>query len=155
MTRMTGPGTNEFVEGFALELSQSGMQRMAARVFAALLVAPENGHTAKEIGEVLGVSPAAVSGATAYLTRMGLAVRQRVTGERVDRYNVLGTTWAEAMASETQMIRTLSDLLEEGLARVDDASAAHERLAATHDFFTYMAVEMPKLVDRWHTSRNS
>ncbi len=52
------------------------MQRMAARVFAALLVAPENGYTAKEIGEALGVSAAAVSGATAYLTRMGLAVRR-------------------------------------------------------------------------------
>ncbi|MDX6277889.1 MAG: hypothetical protein QOJ72_2017, partial [Nocardioidaceae bacterium] len=94
VVHMTVRDTNEFVEGFALELSQSGMQRMAARVFAALLVAPENGYTAKEIGEVLDVSAAAVSGATAYLTRMGLAARQRVTGERVDRYNVLGTTWA-------------------------------------------------------------
>jgi DNA-binding transcriptional regulator GbsR (MarR family) len=155
IAHMTGRETNEFVEGFALELSQSGMQRMAARVFSTLLVAPENGYTAKEISEVLGVSAAAVSGATAYLTRMGLAVRRRVTGERVDRYNVLGTTWAEAMTSETQMIRTLASLLEEGLARVDKGSAAHERLAATHDFFTYMAVEMPKLVDRWHASRSS
>ena len=153
LAHMTAPETNEFVEGFALELNQSGMQRMAARVFAALLVAPENGYTAKEIGDALGVSAAAVSGATAYLTRMGLAVRLRVTGERVDRYNVLGTTWAEAMATETQMITTLSKLLEQGMARVEAGSAAHERLAATHDFFTYMAVEMPKLVDRWHKSR--
>lgn len=152
---MTEYGTNEFVEGFALELSQSGMQRMAARVFAALLVAPENGYTAKEIAEVLGVSAGAVSGATAYLTRMGLAVRRRVTGERVDRYDVLGTTWAEAIATETQMIRTLTILLEQGLGRVDDDTAAHTRLAATHDFFTYMAVELPKLVDRWHASRTA
>jgi DNA-binding transcriptional regulator GbsR (MarR family) len=155
LAHMTDRETSEFVEGFALELNQSGMQRMAARVFAALLVAPANGYTAKEIGEALGVSAAAVSGATAYLTRMGLAVRQRVRGERVDRYNVLGTTWAEAMATETQMITTLAKLLEQGMSRVDDDSAAHERLAATHDFFTYMAVEMPKLVDRWHASRES
>ena len=153
LAHMTDRDTSEFVEGFALELNQSGMQRMAARVFAALLVAPGNGYTAKEIGDVLGVSAAAVSGATAYLTRMGLAVRRRVSGERVDRYNVLGTTWAEAMATETQTITTLAHLLEQGMARVDPDSAAHERLAATHDFFTYMAVEMPKLVDRWHASR--
>jgi len=150
---MTTRATSEFVEGFALELNQSGMQRMAARVFAALLVAPENGYTAKEIGDVLGVSAAAVSGATAYLTRMGLAVRQRVAGERVDRYNVLGTTWAEVMTAETRTITSLAALLEDGMTRVDAGSAAHERLAATHDFFTYMAVEMPKLVDRWHESR--
>ena len=152
---MTTQDTSEFVEGFALELNQSGMQRMSARVFAALLVAPENGYTAKEIGEILGVSAAAVSGATAYLTRMRLAVRLRVAGERVDRYNVLGTTWAEAMTTETQLITTLAALLEQGMARVDPGSAAHERLAVTHDFFTYMAGEMPKLVDRWHASRES
>ncbi|WP_159539717.1 GbsR/MarR family transcriptional regulator [Aeromicrobium sp. 9AM] len=150
---MTTGTASEFVEGFALELNQSGMQRMAARVFAALLVAPENGYTAKEIGDALGVSAAAVSGATAYLTRMGLAVRRRVAGERVDRYNVLGTTWAEVMAAETKTITALAALLEEGMEQVDTGSAAHERLAATRDFFTYMAVEMPKLVDRWHESR--
>jgi DNA-binding transcriptional regulator GbsR (MarR family) len=155
LAHMTDGETSEFVEGFALELNQSGMQRMAARVFAALLVAPASGHTAKEIGETLGVSAAAVSGATAYLTRMGLAVRQRVTGERVDRYNVLGTTWAEAMATETRTITTLANLLEEGMEQVEHGSAAHERLAATHDFFVYMAAEMPKLVERWHESRTS
>lgn len=148
-------GTSEFVEGFALELNQSGMQRMAARVFATLLVAPANGYTAKEIGEVLGVSPAAVSGATAYLTRMGLAQRRRITGERVDRYDVLGTMWAEAMATETQTIRTLTAHLERGLETTPAGSAAHERLDATRDFFVYMAAEMPKLVERWHASRAS
>ncbi len=153
LAHMTTGAASEFVEGFALELNQSGMQRMAARVFAALLVAPENGYTAKEIGDALGVSAAAVSGATAYLTRMGLAVRRRVTGERVDRYNVLGTTWAEVMAAETKTITALATLLEEGMGQVDTGSAAHERLATTRDFFTYMAVEMPKLVDRWHESR--
>jgi len=148
-------GTSEFVEAFALELHQSGMQRMAARVFATLLVAPENGYTAKEIGEVLEVSAAAVSGATSYLTRMGLAVRRRVTGERVDRYDVLGTTWAEAMTSETKMIQTLTAHIERGLEDVPTGSAAHERLDATRDFFVYMAAELPKVVDRWHASRRS
>ncbi len=146
-------GTDEFVEAFALEMHQSGMQRMAARVFATLLVAPENGYTAREIGDVLGVSAGAVSGATSYLTRMGLAVRRRVSGERVDRYDVLGTTWAEAMATETELIRTLTGHLERGIESVPAGSAAHERLDATRDFFAYMADEMPQLVERWHASR--
>lgn len=149
---MPSEDAREFIEGFALELSQAGMQRMAARVFAALLIAPEGGHTAREIAESLDVSAAAVSGATAYLTRMQLAVRRRVTGERVDRYNVLGSTWAEAMTTETQLIRTLVGLLEQGLATVPPDSAAHDRLDSTRSFFLYMAEELPKLVDRWHAS---
>ena len=56
----------EFIEGFALMLNEAGMQRMAARVFGALLAAQSEGLTAKQIGEVLGVSPAAVSGAVGY-----------------------------------------------------------------------------------------
>ena len=44
----------EFIEGFALKLNESGMQRMSARVFAALLAAPGGGLTAREIAEALG-----------------------------------------------------------------------------------------------------
>lgn len=142
----------EFVEGFALQLNDAGMQRMAARVFAALLTAPEGGHTAREIAERLGVSAAAVSGATNYLTRTGLAQRVRVTGDRVDHFNIHGTTWAEAMAAETAQISALGSWLDKGLEAVED-DAAHTRMAATRDFFRFMAVEMPKLVDRWHASR--
>ena len=73
-----------FIEGFALKLNESGMQRMAARVFAALLTAPGGGLTAREIAETLDVSAAAVSGATTYLTRTGLVERTR-TPARADR----------------------------------------------------------------------
>jgi DNA-binding transcriptional regulator GbsR (MarR family) len=145
----------EFIEGFALQLNDAGMQRMAARVFAALLTAPEGGHTAREIAERLGVSAAAVSGATNYLTRTGLAQRVRVTGDRVDHFNVHGTTWAEAMAVETAQISALGNWLDKGVTAVEDDGAAHARMTDTRDFFRFMAVEMPKLVDRWHASRRA
>ena len=103
-----------FIEGFALKLNESGMQRMAARVFAALLTAPGGGLTAREIAETLDVSAGAVSGATTYLTRTGMAERTRTPGERIDRYDVKGTSWAEAMAVETEMLHTLSSWLDKG-----------------------------------------
>ncbi len=61
----------------------------------------------------------------------------------------------ESVATKTQTIRTLSELLAQGLADVDEGSAAHERLATTYDLFTFMADEMPKLVQRWHAGRQS
>lgn len=143
----------EFIEGFALKLNESGMQRMAARVFAALLTAPGGGLTAREIAETLDVSAAAVSVATSYLTRAGLAERTRTPGERVDRYDVQGITWAEAMAVETEMLHSLSSWLDKGTTAVAGDPGATERLEATRDFFAFMAEEMPKLVDRWQESR--
>ena len=143
-----------FVEGFALQLNESGMQRMPARVFATLLMAPGGGLTAREIAENLGVSAAAVSGATTYLTRTKMAVRTRNPGERVDRYDVRGTTWAEAITVETDLLQNLSSWLDKGVSVVAGDREATQRLLDTRDFFEFVSVEMPKLVDRWQRSRN-
>jgi len=145
----------EFIEGFALKLSESGMQRMAARVFAALLTAPGGGLTAREIAEMLGVSAGAVSGATTYLTRAKMAERSRRPGERVDRYDVKGTTWAEAIAVETEMMRSLAAWLDQGASLVAGDREATERLEDTRDFFNFVSVEMPQLVERWQKSRRT
>jgi len=147
--------TAEFVEAFALELSQAGMQRMAARVFSALLAGPDDGLTAREIGDTLGVSAGAVSGATSYLTRTHLITRRRIPGERADRFDVLDSTWAEAMATETQIITALSRLLTAGLRTVEPESAAAARIAGTRDFFEFMRTELPRLVDRFHAERRA
>jgi DNA-binding transcriptional regulator GbsR (MarR family) len=141
-----------FIEGFALKLNESGMQRMAARVFATLLTAPGGGLTAREIAETLGASAGAVSGATSYLTRTGLVERTRTPGERVDRYDIKGTSWAEVMAVETEMLLSLSSWLDKGASAVAGDLEATDRLEATRDFFAFMADEMPKLVERWQTS---
>ena len=142
-----------FVEGFALKLNESGMQRMAARVFAALLTAPGGGLTAREIAETLDVSAGAVSGATSYLTRTGLVERTRTPGERIDRYDIKGTSWAEVMAVETEMLLSLSSWLDKGASAVAGDPEATDRLEATRDFFAFMADEMPKLVQRWQRSQ--
>jgi hypothetical protein len=146
-------GVAEFIEGFALVLNKAGMQRMAARVFGALIAAQGDGLTAKAIGEVLGVSPAAVSGAVGYLTSTGLAIRVRTPGERVDHYLVDGTTWAEAVALESVLLHELGDWLTKGVAGVPAGSPAHQRMTETRDFYLFLAAEMPKLVQRWHASR--
>jgi len=143
----------EFIEGFALKLNESGMQRMAARVFAALLIAPGGGLTAREIAETLGVSAGAVSGATSYLTRTGLVERTRTPRERVDRYDVKGTTWAEHMATETELFNILASWLDKGASAMSGDSDAVDRLETTRDFFAFMADEMPRLVERWQKSR--
>lgn len=147
--------TAEFVEGFALVLNRAGMQRMASRVFAALLVAEEDGLTAKEIAATLGVSPAAVSGAVSYLTTTGLAARRRLPGARVDHFVVESTQWAEAVATETARLRELSLWLGKGIDAAPAGSKAVERLTETRAFFEFLAVEMPKLVESWREQHDA
>ena len=69
-----------FIERFALNLTEAGMARMPARVFATVLVAEDGRRTAAELADQLGVSPAAISGAVRYLTQLRLVSRGREPG---------------------------------------------------------------------------
>lgn len=152
---MTDEPTAEFIEGLALVLTRAGMPRMASRVFAAILASDSGDLTAKEIGDALDVSAAAVSGAVGYLTRTGLAIRGRTPGARVDHYAVHDTTWAEAIATESRHLGEMSAWLSKGAEAADPGSAVRSRLDETRAFFDFVAKEMPLMIERWRTSRRA
>jgi len=71
-------------ERFASVLAESGLPRMPARVFAALLFCDAGGLTSAELTELLSVSAAAISGAVRYLSQLGFISRDRKPGSRRD-----------------------------------------------------------------------
>lgn len=152
---MADDEVGRFIEGFALSLTEAGMQRMAARVFGALLTADSGALTAREIADVLGVSPAAVSGAVNYLTQAKMIARVREPGERVDRYSVGDDDWFETMMSRTDVVDQMTHWLAKGADALPAGSAAQVRIQETHDFFEYVRDEMPRIVERWRESRKS
>lgn len=145
--------SRQFIEDFALVMTTAGMQRMASRTFAALLVSESGSLTAREIADVLEVSPAAVSGAVKYLEQAKLARRTRTAGERVDRLMLGDDTWYTAMTSRDEIFNDLERALDRGIAALPESSVARERMADTRDFFTYLNIEMSKLVERWQQQR--
>lgn len=144
-----------FIEGFALSLTEAGMQRMASRMFGALLVADDGRLTAKEVAEQLKVSPAAVSGAVSYLTQTKLITRVREPGDRVDHYSVGDEPWFETLMSRTDSIENMVDWMRKGSAALDPGSPAQVRMDETREFFEYLRDEMPRIIDRWRESRHA
>jgi DNA-binding transcriptional regulator GbsR (MarR family) len=142
-------GALKFVEKFGLALTDAGVPRMPARVFAATLASPEGSLTARDLGAILQISPAAVSGAVRYLAQVGLLKRARHPGERRDHFVVRGEYWYEVVSSQEKRYRELLDSLAEGIDAVGPGTPAGERLRETHDFFAFLSKEMPRLVDRW------
>jgi DNA-binding transcriptional regulator GbsR (MarR family) len=69
-----------FVERLGAALTSAGLARLPSRIFAAVMVDEDGRMTAAEIGEALGVSPAAVSGAVRYLDGVGMVRRERERG---------------------------------------------------------------------------
>ncbi|GAA0525534.1 GbsR/MarR family transcriptional regulator [Saccharopolyspora thermophila] len=148
-------GVRRFVERFALDLADAGMPRMAARVFASLLVAEDGRRTAGELADVLQVSPAAVSGAVRYLVQVKLVVRERRPGERRDDYRVLDDLWYTTVMDRGAQLLAWENTLAEGEAALGVDSRAGRRLADTREFFEFLRGEFPGLMEKWRRQRKS
>ncbi|MEV0700802.1 MarR family transcriptional regulator [Saccharopolyspora sp. NPDC050389] len=155
MAERTGDEVLRFVERFALDLTGAGFPRMAARVFASLLVADEGRRTASELAEALDVSPAAVSGAVRYLAQVKLVVRERGPGERRDHYRVLDDVWYTSIVERDAELLGWERTLAEGVAAVGAETGAGLRLDETRRFFEFLRAEIPELMQKWHRQRGS
>ena len=144
---------SKFVEGFAAQLVEAGMQRMPARVFAALLSSDAGTMTAAELGEQLRISPAAVSGAVRYLAQTHMVSREREPGSRRERYRVHGDQWYEALTNREAVIKRWEGALREGLASLGVETPAGRRMAETLAFFEFVDGEVAAMKERWRAHR--
>lgn len=138
-----------FIERFAAELVEAGLQRMASRVFAALLASDTGSLTSAELAEQLRISPAAVSGAIRYLSQVHMVGREREPGSRRDRYQVHTELWYETITRRDQVLSRWEKTLRDGADALGRHTPAGERMAETADFFEYLQGEMLAIMDRW------
>ncbi|MBM0258868.1 GbsR/MarR family transcriptional regulator [Micromonospora sp. 4G55] len=154
--RRAAPDVEEvhlFVERMAMAFAEVGFPRMAARVLFTVMSADEP-LTAGEIGERLGVSAAAVSGAVRYLTQFGMLLREPVPRSRRDRYRVPDNPWYEATITKTGIYKNFIDLATAGVdALHGPATPGGERVAEMRDFFVFVQEEIDSLGERWRARR--
>lgn len=144
---------SRFIERFASVLTESGVPRMPARVFVALLASDSGRLTAAELAEKVQVSPAAISGAVRYLVQVHLATRERDPGTRRDVFRLLDDYWYEALLRREQMLRKWEASLRDGLDALGPDTAAGERIAETIRFVEFIESELPELLKRWQERR--
>ncbi|MEU0411261.1 MarR family transcriptional regulator [Streptomyces griseorubiginosus] len=144
---------SKFVESFAAQLVEAGMQRMPARVFAALLSSDEGTMTSAALGEQLQISPAAVSGAVRYLAQTHMVSREREPGSRRERYRVHGDQWYEALTNREAVIKRWEGALREGVASLGADTPAGRRMAETLAFFEFVEGEVAAMMERWRVHR--
>ncbi|MFJ2893943.1 GbsR/MarR family transcriptional regulator [Streptomyces sp. NPDC087218] len=146
---------SRFVERFASEMTEAGMQRMAARVFAALLADDDGSMTSAELAMALQISPAAVSGAINYLTQVSMVGREREPGSRRDRYRLHDEVWYTTFASRDQVLTRWENALKEGVRTLGEDTPAGARLAETVAFFEFLQAELSGMMDRWREHRKT
>ncbi|WP_345749334.1 MarR family transcriptional regulator [Streptomyces sp. ODS28] len=142
-----------FVERFAADLTEAGMQRMASRVFACLLASEEGALNSTELAERLRISPAAISGAVRYLSQVHMVSREREPGSRRERYRVHADLWYETFTNRDQLLSRWHATLAAGAEQIGPDTAAGRRIQETQDFFDFMKAELNDLMRRWRAQR--
>ena len=145
---------HRFVERFGSALTEAGMQRLPSRVFACLLADDDGRMTASEIGDVLSVSAASVSGAVRYLQQMRMIHREREPGSRRDVFVVANDAWHDVIMNTSNIYAPLTQSLREGVDQVGGSgTAAGARLALSVAFLEFVTEEMEQLSDKWDKRR--
>ncbi|MEV0371404.1 MarR family transcriptional regulator [Streptomyces sp. NPDC050636] len=138
-----------FIERFAAQLVDAGMQRMPSRVFACLLATDDGVLTSAELGERLQVSPAAVSGAVRYLAQVGMLSREREPGSRRDRYRVHSDQWYDALTRRDSILTRWEATLRDGVESLGETSLAGRRISESLAFMEFMQKELSGMMERW------
>ncbi|MET9655681.1 MarR family transcriptional regulator [Streptomyces sp. NPDC006510] len=146
---------SRFVERFASDMTEAGMQRMASRVFAALLADDDGSMTSAELALALQISPAAVSGAVNYLTQVSMVGREREPGSRRDRYRLHDEVWYTTFANRDRVLTRWESTLKEGVRILGEDTPAGARLAETVAFFEFLQAELVGMMERWHEHRKT
>lgn len=148
------PGVEAAEQASAL-LAAAGMARMPARVMMALVGSPDEGYTAAELADRLGVSAAAVSGAVRYLVSMRLIQRLSRPGDRRDRYDLTDDAWSGMITSNAPLYATLAAHMDAIADENTDAPVSVARAREIADFLRYLAERMPQLAVEWRAERAS
>ncbi|WP_073252625.1 MarR family transcriptional regulator [Cryptosporangium aurantiacum] len=132
-----------------------GLQRMVARVYAALVVTESPTLTMPELAELLQASAGAISGAVKSLTTIGIVERVPAPGSRRDHYRIADNGWYEAMLEKNkQVVQQMIDLAADGVGKVGEDSVAGHRLAEMRDFYSFISAEMPTMLSHWERARD-
>ena len=135
----------ETAEAGAAVLAAAGMPRMPARVLMALVASPDEGYTAAELSDRLGVSPAAISGAVRYLQSLHIVHKFNRPGERVSRYDSVDDGWHSMVGANVPVYLKLAALIE-GIAEDNPgAPASGARARNIAGFLRFLAARLPEL----------
>jgi DNA-binding transcriptional regulator GbsR (MarR family) len=142
-----------FVERFAADLTDAGMQRMASRVFACLLASEDGALTSAELGERLQISPAAVSGAVRYLSQVGMVSRQRDPGSRRERYLLHHEVWYTTLLRRDHLISRWTATLSAGAEDLGGDTAPGRRVQESADFLEFMRKKLDTVLKEWEAKK--
>ncbi len=139
----------DVVERLGGALAEVGIPLQPARVFAALLATEDGRRTSAQLVDLLGISPAAVSGAVRHLSQVRMIRRERERGTRRDVYVALDDAWHDMMMQTEQLYAPILAALVAARENVGPETRAGERMQLSAEFLEFIQHEMDGVAVRW------
>lgn len=141
----------QFVEEVGVVFDNTGLPRMAGRIFGWLLISDPSYQSPAEIARALKTSRGSISTMTRFLIQMDVIERIGISGDRNDYFQVKQDHWKEFLGhgfiDEIRMFRQLS---EHGLEILADRERSNrEFLMKIHGMYSFLEQEFPRLVESW------
>ena len=140
-----------FVEEVGIVFEQTGLPRMAGRVFGRLFISDPPHQSTGELAEALIVSKGSISTATRDLIRFGLVERISLPGVRHGYFRIQASAWMHmirrGIVDEIKMVRQLAERGVKLLA--NKGPLISNWLAEMLAVYTFLEREVPILLERW------
>ncbi|MBA8823624.1 hypothetical protein FHX42_000953 [Saccharopolyspora lacisalsi] len=148
--RTDRPAMSEWIEQMAAHFEATeGMPLIAGRILAFLLICDPPERTAAELSHGLSASTGSISTNVRLLLRMGVISKTTRQGREAALYRVEEDRWPEMVRQRMERVTQLRELTESGLRMFSGQGERARRLRTVHEFYKWLAGEMPELWRKW------
>jgi DNA-binding transcriptional ArsR family regulator len=141
-----------YADEAGLVLAGMGLPQAYGRLLGWLLICTPAAQSGAELSAALGLSKGSVSAGLRTLEASGLVRRVAMPGRRGTFFEMAPDAIMRAAGSEKFTL--FRELMDRGLKVVGGADApGAERLRTTRDFYAFLEVEVPKLIERFRAER--
>jgi len=144
-----------FVEELGIVFEQTGLPRMAGRIYGRLLISHPAYQSANELASALMASRGSISTTTRLLIQLGLIERFSLPGVRRDYFNIQSDASIKLLKHGIEEeIRMIHQLAKSGLELVQD-SESRKALEDLRNMYAFFGDEFLKLMERWQQIKNN
>lgn len=134
---------------------QTGLSRMAGRVWAYLLITDSEQVSSSDLTEALDASGSSISAATRLLETFGMVDRIRVPGDRKDYFTIHHGAVLNLLKRPFEAIERTRELAGRASRAFADRDVARPHLEELVRVYGWFGRELPALIDRYQTEEDA
>jgi DNA-binding transcriptional regulator GbsR (MarR family) len=139
-----------FIEDVGMIFKESGLPRMAGKIFGSLLICNPPYQSANELMTYTGGSKASISTMSRLLIQLGLIERTGIPDKKGIYFKLREDSYSALLERKMTFIRSLKATMDKGLNLIstDDKERRH-KLEEIRDLYLFFEEKFPTLVELW------